>query len=116
MERELVGTVELAFCCIEKGKIGCDEGFNHLMSRRVGVIIYLQLGRVRIFAHTGTNVVAESHYAQEKAVVQIQVVGHASGLLDLGNDGIAERTALCGYILFLNEVVDKGAHHVIFIV
>ena len=36
--------------------------------------------------------------------------------LDLGNDGIAERTALCGYILFLNEVVDKGAHHVIFIV
>ena len=43
-ERGLVSEVELAFCCIEKGKIVCNGGFNNLTFRRVDVIIYLQLG------------------------------------------------------------------------
>ena len=63
-----------------------------------------------------TNVAAESHNVQEKTVVQIWVVGCASGSLNLGKDSIVERTALRCYILFLNKVVDKGACHVIFVV
>ena len=31
-------------------------------------------------------------------------------------DSLVERTALRGYIIFLNEVVDKDARHVIFVV
>ena len=116
VERGLIGEVELAFCCIENGRIVRNEGFNNLTSRRVGAIIYLLLGCLRVFAHVGNNVAAESHYVQEKAVVRIRVIGCASGLLDLGKDSIVERTALRGYIFFLNDVVDKDARHVIFVV
>ena len=34
--------------------------------------------------------------------------------MDLGKDGIVERTALCSYVFFLNEVVDKDNSRVIF--
>ncbi len=64
----------------------------------------------------GTNVAAESYNVQEKAVVQIRVVGCTSCLLDLGKDGFTERTALCRYILLLNKVVYEDAHHVVFVV
>ena len=89
MSRE-VSSVKLSwhFAAPKKGGIIHNEGFNNLTSRRVGVIIYLWLGCLHVFAHAGTNVAAESHYVQEKAVVRIWVVGRASGLLDLGKDAL----------------------------
>ena len=45
-------------------------------------------------------------------MVQIRVVGRASGLLYLGKDDIVKRTVMCSYVFFLSEVVEKDAHHV----
>ncbi len=117
VKRGLVSKIELAFCCIEKGKIICGEcfNFNDLTSGKVSVTINLSLGCLGVFAHTGTNVVAESYYVQEKAVVQVRVVGSTSGSLDLGKLGVVMRTALYSYLFLHTAVLSKGddvaSHH-----
>ena len=58
---------------------------------------------------------AESNNVREKAVIQIGVAGIASNLLDFGKDGIGKRTALCHYILLLDNIVDKDCCHVVLV-
>ncbi len=60
--------------------IVANKGLDHLVARRISVIIDLVLGGLSVFTQTRTNVTAERHNVEEKVVNQVITVTRLCGV------------------------------------
>ncbi len=58
-----------------------NKGLDHLVARRISVIIDLVLGGLSVFAQTTTNVTAKRHDVNEKVVNQVITVTRLCGVV-----------------------------------